>query len=88
MGYQGLVSREREDVGRGRSMGRSGLHFELVCWGDLPSNRRQRYPSRAQRREVAVNKSLGVILLQLIFMAMEMDGITSGKVGENDAEQA
>ena len=32
---------------------------------------------------MAANKSLGVILLRLIFMAMEVDGITSGKVGEN-----
>lgn len=32
---------------------------------------------------MAANKSLGVILLRLILMAMEMDGITSGKVGEN-----
>lgn len=35
---------------------------------------------------MAGNKSLGVILLWLVFIAMEMDGITSGKFGENDAE--
>lgn len=32
---------------------------------------------------MAANKSLRVILLRLILMAMEMDGITSGKVGKN-----
>lgn len=42
-------------------MGRLGLRFALVGWVDLQSHRRQQCPSRAQRREMAANKSLGIV---------------------------